>query len=74
MIRGGGEAAAEIAGGNGALARRLGIGESLLAKFLGDNLQLPDPVLLKAVDIILEERLSRQRTTVLPRLAAGTRG
>lgn len=62
------EAAAEIAGGNGALARRLGVGETLVAKFLADTVHLPDPLLLKAVDIILEDRLSRQRTTPLSRL------
>lgn len=50
------QAAAEIAGGNRALARRLGISETLLGKFMSDSLELPDPLLLRAVDVILENR------------------
>jgi hypothetical protein len=52
-------AASEIVGGPGALAERLGIDESLLAKFMGDTRPLPDPLLLKAVDIILADRQAR---------------
>ena len=52
-------AASEIAGGRTALAERLGIGETLLLKFLNDDIELPDPLLLRAVDIILEDRQSR---------------
>jgi len=52
-------AASEIAGGRTALAERLGIGESLLLKFLADDIELPDLLLLRAVDIILEDRQSR---------------
>jgi len=51
-------AAAEIAGGNRALADRLGITETLLSKFLADSPELPDTLLLPAVDIILEDRES----------------
>jgi hypothetical protein len=51
-------AAAEVAGGNAALSQRLGVGETLLAKFLADILELPDPLLLRAVDIILADRQS----------------
>lgn len=51
-------AAAEIVGGNGALAGRLGIGEKLLSAYMVDMRQLPDPILLRAVDIILQDRQS----------------
>jgi hypothetical protein len=49
-------AASEIVGGNKALAERLGVGETLLALFLGDMRELPDRLLLRAVDIILADR------------------
>jgi hypothetical protein len=49
-------AASEIAGGDKALAERLGIGETLLAKFMDDSVELPDRLLLRAVDIILADR------------------
>jgi hypothetical protein len=50
------KAASDIAGGNRALADRLGISEALLSKFMADSRQLPDPLLLRAVDIILADR------------------
>lgn len=50
------QAAAEIAGGKEAVARRLGITEALLADFMADRLTLPDTLLLRTVDIILEDR------------------
>ena len=49
-------AASEIVGGKKALARRLGIGETLLSQFMADARHLPDPLLLRAVDIILADR------------------
>lgn len=49
------KAAAEIAGGTRALAQRLGIGEILLSKFMS-GAGLPDALLLRAVDLILEHR------------------
>jgi hypothetical protein len=52
------KAAAEIAGSHRALAERLGIGETLLSKFLADTHELPDLLLLRAVDIILADRQS----------------
>jgi hypothetical protein len=55
-------AASEIAGGDWALASRLGIPETLLAEFMTDRRQLPDPLLLRAVDIILADRQSRLPT------------
>ena len=50
------QAAAEIAGGSRELAERLGVAETLLLKFMADNPELPDTLLLPAVDIILEDR------------------
>jgi len=50
------QAASEIVGGNKALARHLGIGERVLARFLEGSHELPDPLLLRAVDIILADR------------------
>ena len=50
------QAAAEIAGGNKALADRLGISATLLSTFMADRRELPDALLLRAVDIILEDR------------------
>jgi DNA-binding transcriptional regulator YdaS (Cro superfamily) len=52
-------AACEIAGGTRALAERLGIRESVLLIFMEDRRELPDELLLRAVDIILAERESR---------------
>ena len=52
-------AAAEVAGGKSALARRLGINEDLLSRFMAHRHALPDALLLAAVDILLEDRQSR---------------
>ena len=60
------QAASEIVGGNKALARSLGISETLLHKFLADSHQLPDPLLLGAVDIILADRQFRLPLTHQP--------
>lgn len=49
-------AASEIVGDYKALAERLGVGEVLLGDFLADRLELPDSLLLRAVDIILADR------------------
>jgi hypothetical protein len=51
-------AAAEIAGGNKALAERMGIAQAQLARFMADSPPLPDSLLLRAVDIILANRQS----------------
>ena len=50
------QAASEILGGNRTLARHLGIGETLLFKMMAGNQELPDYLLLRAVDIILADR------------------
>jgi len=49
-------AAAEIVGGEEALAERLGVGKTLFAKFASGLVALPDALLLRAVDVILEDR------------------
>jgi hypothetical protein len=54
------QAASEIVGGSRALALELGISEGLLRRFLSDSRELPDGLLLRAVDIILADRLSRR--------------
>jgi hypothetical protein len=48
--------AAEIVGGRKALADHLSIGEVLLDRFIADSFELPDELLLRAVDIILADR------------------
>src|SRR5437764_392889 len=53
------QAASEIAGGEAALARQLGISERLLARFMADRREMPDRLLLRAVDIVLADRQSR---------------
>lgn len=53
------KAAAGIVGGDKALAARLGISETLLSKFMADSIELPDKLLLRAADIILDDRQSR---------------
>jgi hypothetical protein len=52
-------AASEILGGHKALAQRLGIRPTLLYQFMADVHELPDSLLLQAVDIILADRQSR---------------
>ena len=53
------QAAVEITGSNEALAERLGIGLYALTMYLEDRRHLPDPLLLRVVDLILEDRQSR---------------
>ena len=67
------QAAAEIVGGNGALAERLGIGEMLLGRFMTGGRELPDGLLLKAVDIILADRQTRPPSRDKPDAAAARR-
>lgn len=52
------QAAVEIVGGSEALAAYLAIDETLLAAYMADRRELPDRLLLKAVDIILADRRS----------------
>jgi hypothetical protein len=52
--------ACEIAGGPRALADRLEISERVLKRLLEEGGELPDSLLLRALDIILADRQSRQ--------------
>ena len=67
------KAAAEIAGGDQALAMRLGISDTLLAKYLNGSRPLPDSLLLRAVDIILADRQNLGRGAT-PAFGAGPAG
>jgi DNA-binding transcriptional regulator YdaS (Cro superfamily) len=49
------QAAADLVGGRRVLARRLGISETLLSRFITNGRELPDALLLRAVDIIQGE-------------------
>jgi hypothetical protein len=51
-------AAADVVGGEKALARELGISEKLLSRFMADFISLPDPLFLRVVDIILDRQQS----------------
>jgi len=62
-------AASEIAGGKEALARRLRIGEALLSRYMDNRNELPDALLLAAVDIILEDRDRQAKTGLRPSVA-----
>ena len=48
-------AAAEILGSEEALARQLGIGTLLLRAYLAERRPLPDYLLLRAVDVVLDQ-------------------
>jgi hypothetical protein len=50
------QAASEIVGGPKVLAARLGINEALLLRIMAERRPLPDPLLFKALDIILADR------------------
>lgn len=60
------KAACEVAGGEKELAQQLGIAESLLWRFMSDRRQLPDALLLRAVDIILADRASAREGALAP--------
>jgi hypothetical protein len=47
-------AAAEIVGGEAALAKHLNIGELLMRAYIEERRPLPDFLLLRAVDVVLE--------------------
>jgi len=52
-------AASELVGGDKALAERLGITELVLSRLMTGQDELPDPVLLGVVDIIVASHDSR---------------
>lgn len=49
-------AACAAAGGARPLADRLGVSEPILRKYMAGSFPLPDFLLLRAVDVLLEER------------------
>ena len=53
------QAASDVAGGTGPLAERLGISELMLRKYMTGAFPLPDLLLLRALDLILEHREAR---------------
>jgi hypothetical protein len=64
-------AAAQIVGGEEALARRLDVGEVLLSAYLEERRPLPDFLLLRAVDIVVEHTQAQLAKPPAPPLAAG---
>jgi hypothetical protein len=63
------EVAAEILGGEANLARYLNIGETLLSAFMQDRRPLPDLLLLRAVDVVLD-RMQQRPTDPAPSVPA----
>lgn len=53
-------AASAMVGGEKALAERLGIDDALLAKLMTGEHELPEPVLLGTVDIIMAKHESKR--------------
>jgi hypothetical protein len=68
------KAASEIAGGEQALANALGVSRSLMTKFMNGSHPLPDPLLLRAVDIILADRQNLGRGVAAPEIGTGPGG
>jgi len=66
------QAAAEMLGGEQALADRLAIDSEMLAKYMADTRPLPDLLLLKLVDMVLAER--EALVSAAQRRAMGERG
>jgi hypothetical protein len=58
--------AADIVGGVKQLAERLQIGERLLLRIMEGKRAVPDFVLLRAVDVVLQERQARVPPRVEP--------
>ena len=52
--------AAQICGGYGSLCRRLGVDESQLRLWVAERSVCPESVLVKAVEILLEEIARRE--------------
>jgi hypothetical protein len=53
------QAAGELAGGEEALAARLGMHVLLLRRYMAGHRELPEHLLVKTVDLLLEEREGR---------------
>ena len=54
------QAASEMVGGDQALAQRLGIDQSLLSRLMAGEQAMPEQVLLRTVDIIMEHHEVQQ--------------
>jgi hypothetical protein len=48
--------AIEVAGGTRALAQRIGISEAMLERYISESFSIPDALMLRVVDVILDER------------------
>jgi hypothetical protein len=53
------ERAAAITGSHAALCEYLGVSEARLKLWLASRIRLPDPIFLKAVDLILRDDIAR---------------
>ena len=51
--------ASEIVGGHEALCEYLGVSHARLQLWLGARIRLPDPIFLKAVDLVLRDDIAR---------------
>lgn len=51
--------AAQIAGGYAQLCELLGVSETRLKLWLGGTVRLPDPIFVKAVDVVLQDDIAR---------------
>lgn len=51
--------AAEIAGGYAQLCELLGVSEARLKLWLAGTVRLPDPIFVKAVDVVLRDDIAR---------------
>lgn len=51
--------AIEIVGGREALCEYLGVSETRLNLWLGARVRLPDPIFLRAVDLVLQDDIAR---------------
>lgn len=59
-------AACEAMGGVSALAARLEISEAMLRKYASGAFEMADPLFLRAVDVLLEERERRYEWAAAP--------
>jgi hypothetical protein len=64
------QAASELMGSNKALAERLRMSQSMLIKYMAGMADVPPDVVLRTVDILLEQRESRAGTSDVSDLPA----
>jgi len=62
-------AASELVGGHDQLARRLNMSSVLLRRYMSGRDELPPPLLLRTVDLLLEEREARAAAPGKPALS-----